>query len=62
LKPIDISFSSNPFDQWRLSQVGGQITINKSGKTVFRFTTQQQYNEYLKLNAQRQNFMKGEVR
>ncbi|WP_199426826.1 hypothetical protein [Thermaerobacillus caldiproteolyticus] len=62
MNPIDISFSSDPFDQWRLSQVGGQITFNKSDKPVFRFNDKQQYDKYLKLNEHRQNFMKRKVR
>jgi hypothetical protein len=59
VKPIVIPFSSNSFDQWRLSQVGGQIAFTKYGKPVFRFQSQQQYNEYLRLNSQRKNFSKG---
>ncbi|UYL93748.1 hypothetical protein NIIg32_gp38 [Parageobacillus phage vB_PtoS_NIIg3.2] len=53
---ITIPYSSDRFDQWRLSQVGGQITFNKSGRPVFQFQNAQQYHKYLELNAQRQNF------
>ncbi|OAT74535.1 hypothetical protein A7K69_02160 [Parageobacillus thermoglucosidasius] len=61
-KTITIPFSPDKFDQWRLSKVGGQISFNKAGKPIFQFKNAAQYHEYLELNAQRQNFMKGEVR
>jgi hypothetical protein len=63
-KTIIIPYSADRFDQWRLSQAGGQITFNKSGRPVFQFQNAQQYHKYLELNAQRQNFsfVKGEVR
>ncbi|PUF85784.1 MULTISPECIES: hypothetical protein [unclassified Geobacillus] len=56
---ITIPYSSDRFDQWRLSQAGGQITFNKSGRPVFQFQNAQQYHKYLELNAQRQNFRRG---
>ncbi|MGG6437411.1 hypothetical protein ABET52_05995 [Saccharococcus caldoxylosilyticus] len=61
-RTITIPFSPDKFDQWRLSKVGGQISFNKAGRPVFQFENAQQYHKYLELNAQRQNFMKGEVR
>lgn len=52
-KPIEIGFSQNRFDQWRLSKVGGYIHIKPNGQVVFRFDTFEQYQEYLRLNNMR---------
>jgi hypothetical protein len=59
---ITIPYSADQFDQWRLSKVGGQISFNKAGRPVFQFNNPAQYHQYLELNAQRENFMKGEVK
>jgi hypothetical protein len=61
-RTITIPFSPDKFDQWRLHKVGGQISFNKAGRPIFQFKNAVQYHQYLELNAQRQNFMKGEVR
>jgi hypothetical protein len=61
-RTITIPYSADRFDQWRLSKVGGQISFNKAGRPIFQFKNAKQYHQYLELNAQRQNFMKGEVR
>jgi hypothetical protein len=61
-KGISIPYSADRFDQWRLSKVGGQISFNKAGRPIFQSKNAKQYHQYLELNAQRQNFMKGEVR
>jgi hypothetical protein len=61
-KTITIPYSADRFDQWRLSQAGGQISFNKAGIPIFQFKNAKQYHQYLELNAQRENFMKGEVR
>lgn len=53
-KPIEISFSHDRFDQWRLSQAGGYIHIKPNGQAVFRFDSFEQYQEYLRLNAKRE--------
>jgi len=49
---IRIQFTTDPFDQWRLGQVGGYIERFK-GKEVFAFDSQDQYMKYLQLNAER---------
>jgi hypothetical protein len=61
-REITISYSTNKFDQWRLTQSGGSIAFNKAGRPVFQFKNASQYRRYLELNAQRENFMKGEVK
>jgi hypothetical protein len=53
LKNIEINFSENKFDQWRVSQVGAMIVINKRGVPIIRFKDRTQFNEYLALNAHR---------
>jgi hypothetical protein len=53
VKPIEIPSSERRFDQWRLSQVGGQIVVDKRGVPKFRFKTRQQYDKYRELNSQR---------
>lgn len=49
---IRIQFTADPFDQWRLSQVGGYIERFR-GKEVFAFDRHDQYMKYLQLNTQR---------
>jgi hypothetical protein len=61
-RTITIPYSADQFDQWRLSKVGGQISFNKAGIPIFQFKNAAQYHQYLELNAQRQNFMEGEVK
>ncbi|GGE47938.1 hypothetical protein GCM10011391_28390 [Pullulanibacillus camelliae] len=53
MKPIEIPYSPQRFDQWRLSQVGGEIVFDKRGLPKFRFKTRQQLNQYMKLNKER---------
>jgi hypothetical protein len=60
MKKFIISFSSDPFDQWRLSQVGGSISQSK-GKPVFEFTSREQYQKYLDLNGHRYKQSNGSV-
>jgi len=45
-----ISFSSDRFDQWRLSEVKGVITV-KDRKPAFQFDTKEQFDRYLQLNS-----------
>jgi len=52
-KPIEIGFSCEKFDQWRLNKVGGYIHVKPNGQAVFRFDTFEQYQEYLRLNDMR---------
>jgi hypothetical protein len=52
IKPIDIAFTHNRFDQWRASKVGAIITFKK-GVPVIRFKDRTQYNEFLALNSLR---------
>ncbi|WP_052516606.1 hypothetical protein [Paenibacillus popilliae] len=52
MRPIRISFSTDRFDQWRLSQVGGRIT-NHRGKEMFIFDSERQWQRYLELNKER---------
>ncbi len=47
---IEISFSSNKFDQQRLSESGGYISFNKNNQPVFKFDNRNSYNKYLELN------------
>ncbi|MCY8579335.1 hypothetical protein P9D18_00090 [Bacillus licheniformis] len=47
-----ISFSSDRFDQWRISESGGCISF-KGSTPVFEFKTKGQYEKYLKLNDRR---------
>ncbi|WP_158530452.1 hypothetical protein [Paenibacillus larvae] len=49
---IRIQFTTDSFDQWRLSQVGGYIERFR-GKEVFAFDRHDQYMKYLQLNTQR---------
>ncbi|WP_026678187.1 hypothetical protein [Fictibacillus gelatini] len=53
MKPFEIEYSRDSFDQWRLSQVGGQIAFNKHNQPVFQFKNREQYNRYLELNSKR---------
>lgn len=53
---MKIPFSEDVFDQWRLSQVGGAITINQNGKPEFQFKTHEQYQRYTELNIKRAEF------
>jgi hypothetical protein len=53
MKPIEIPFSAQRFDQWRLSQAGGQIVVDKRGVPHFRFKSREQFEEYRKLNSER---------
>jgi hypothetical protein len=59
LKPIEINFTQNPFDQWRVGQVGASIVINKRGVPVIRFKDRTQLNKYLALNRLRKE--RGEL-
>jgi hypothetical protein len=52
MKPIDISFTQNHFDQWRASKVGAIITF-KGSVPVIRFKDRAQYDEFLALNSLR---------
>ncbi|MCY8269641.1 hypothetical protein [Bacillus sonorensis] len=45
-----ISFSPDPFDQWRLSEVKGVITV-KDRTPAFQFDTKEQFERYLQLNS-----------
>jgi len=54
MKPIEIAYSERRFDQWRLSQVGGEIVVDKRGVPHFRFRTREQFEEYKRLNGQRE--------
>ena len=47
-----IAFSQDPFDQWRLSQVGG-VVVSVKGKESFIFKTKEQFEKYMALNSQR---------
>jgi hypothetical protein len=49
---LEISFSQDQFDQWRLGQAGGSIGYVK-GKLVFQFESRDQYNKYLELYSHR---------
>jgi len=53
MKPIEIPYSERRFDQWRLSQVGGEIVVDKRGMPRFRFRTREQFEKYRKLNDER---------
>lgn len=48
MKPIIIQYSSDRYDQDRLTKVGGSIAFRK-GKPVFEFRTFDQYQQYLSL-------------
>jgi hypothetical protein len=47
---IEISFSSNAFDQRRLAESGGYIAFNNLNQPIFRFDNRNDYNKYLELN------------
>ncbi|MED2978360.1 hypothetical protein P4284_16855 [Bacillus swezeyi] len=51
METVDISYSNDRFDQWRLGKAGGSISFTKDGLPVFRFENKDQYERYLKLNA-----------
>ncbi|CAF1778371.1 hypothetical protein NRS6094_04354 [Bacillus subtilis] len=51
-----VAFSQSAFDQWRLNQAGGTITIPPSGNPFFDFKTKAQYEKYLQLNSERGNW------
>lgn len=53
MKPIEINFTQNSFDQWRVGQAGASIVINKRGVPVIRFKDRTQFNKYLALNKYR---------
>jgi hypothetical protein len=59
VKSIEINFTQNAFDQWRASQVGAVIAINKRGVPVVRFKDRTQLNKYLTLNRLRKE--RGEL-
>lgn len=53
MKPYRVlPYSADPFDHWRLSQVGGSIDQVKR-KESFIFKTKDQFDKYLALNSQR---------
>lgn len=52
MKPIALAYSQDPFDQWRLSQVGGRIGFRRN-TPIFLFDSQSQYEQFLSLNAKR---------
>lgn len=50
---IEIPYSEDRFDQWRLSKAGGMIGIKPNGVPVFQFPTREQFDLYNALNAER---------
>lgn len=58
-KPHTIGYSSNRFDQWRLTESGGSISFDRNGQAVFRFPSWENYQQYLRLNERRKDFGNG---
>lgn len=49
-----MAYSESQFDQWRLTESGGYISMQKS-KPVFVFPSTKEFNKYMELNKERSN-------
>ena len=50
---IELTFSGTKFDQQRLSQSGGQISIKHNGTPIFQFKTKEQFMKYVQLGKKK---------
>ena len=51
-----LSFTEDPFDQWRAAEVGAVVVMGANGRPFWRFDSKEQFQRYMELNSKRQEW------